>query len=49
MVQSCGVGVYASAGLATISDSTIEYNDYGVWQDTDGINIGIIDISGCVF
>ncbi len=46
VVQDTGAAVWALAGNATISSSTIEYNFYGVWQDSDGTNVGTIDLSG---
>jgi hypothetical protein len=45
-IQNTGLGVYASAGTAAISGSTIRYNGGGVQQDTDGTNIATIDLSG---
>ena len=45
-IQNTGLAVYASAGAVAISSSTIEYNGGGVEQDTDGTNIGTIDLSG---
>jgi hypothetical protein len=45
-IENAGLGIYASAGTATISSSTIVYNGGGVMQDTDGTNIATIDLSG---
>jgi hypothetical protein len=36
----------AKAGKATVTNSTIEYNYNGVEQDSDGVNVGFIDLSG---
>jgi hypothetical protein len=45
-IRHNGRAIDAKAGQATVTNSTIEYNYNGVEQDTDGINVGIIDLSG---
>ena len=45
-IQNTNAGVYASAGTAAVSSSSIWYNFVGVDQDTDGTNVGTIDLSG---
>jgi len=45
-IQNTDLGIYATAGTAAISNSTIQYNGIGVEQATDGKNIGTIDLSG---
>jgi hypothetical protein len=44
-IQNTEFGVYANAGSATISNSTIWYNGNGVEQGTDGTNISSLDLS----
>jgi hypothetical protein len=46
VVQNTDVGIYASAGTATVTNSTMQFNFIGVWQDTDGTHNGTIDLSG---
>ena len=45
-IQNTELGLYASAGTATVSSSTIQYNYDGVEQDGDGTNIASVDLSG---
>jgi hypothetical protein len=45
-VQNTERAVYASAGTATISGSTIQFNYNGVEQTSDGTNTGTINLSG---
>jgi hypothetical protein len=45
-IQNTDLGIWASAGKATVTNSTIQYNFNGVQQDTDGTNNGAIDLSG---
>ena len=45
-IQNTELGVYASAGTATIANSNIQFNYNGVEQDTDGKNTATIDLSG---
>ncbi len=45
-IQNTDLGVYASAGTAAVSNSTIKYNYFGVQQDTDGTNNGAVDLTG---
>jgi hypothetical protein len=45
-ISNTELGVYASAGSATISNSNIWYNYNGVEQDTDGTNVASFDLSG---
>ena len=47
-IQNTELAVYASAGTATISGTTIQYNYNGVEQDTDGTNVSTIDLNGGV-
>ncbi len=44
-IQNTEFGVYANAGSATISNSTIWYNFNGVEQGTDGTNVSSLDLS----
>ena len=46
IIRDTGLGIYASAGIVTVSNSIISYNGGGVEQDTDGVNVGTIDLSG---
>jgi hypothetical protein len=45
-ISSNGTGIYASAGKAYVANTTIKWNQIGVWQDTDGLNNAAIDLSG---
>ncbi len=45
-IQNTDLGIYASAGTATMADSTLIHNFNGVQQDSDGVNVGTIDLSG---
>ncbi len=45
-IQNTENGIHAMAGTASVSNSNIVYNYNGVEQDTDGTNIGSIDLSG---
>ncbi len=45
-IQNTEYAVYATAGKATISNSTIQYNYNGVQQGTDGTNSATVDLSG---
>ena len=45
-IENTEYGIYATAGSATITNSTIQYNYNGVQQGTDGTNIATIDLSG---
>ncbi len=45
-IQNTVIGVHVPAGAAAISTSTILYNSTGVEQDSDGTNVGSIDLSG---
>jgi hypothetical protein len=41
-----GPGIYATAGSVTVTKSSIQFNVVGVEQDSDGTNVGSIDLSG---
>jgi hypothetical protein len=45
-IQNTDLAILASAGTATVTNSTLRHNFVGVQQDTDGINNGVIDLSG---
>jgi hypothetical protein len=45
-IQNTDRAIYASAGTATVTKTTINYNFNGVQQDTDGNNNGTIDLTG---
>jgi hypothetical protein len=45
-IQNTDLGIYASAGTATVTNSTLHHNAVGVQQDTDGMNNGAIDLGG---
>jgi len=45
-IQNTEQAVYVSAGTATISGSTIQFNYNGVKQTSDGTNVGTVDLSG---
>jgi hypothetical protein len=45
-IENTDVGIYASAGTATVTNSLIRYNHIGVEQATDGTNNGSVDLSG---
>ncbi len=45
-MQNLEYGIVATAGTATVSNTTIQYMFIGVDQDTDGTNISTIDLSG---
>jgi hypothetical protein len=45
-IQNTDRAIYASAGKATVTNTTINYNFNGVQQDTDGTNNGTIDLTG---
>jgi hypothetical protein len=45
-IQNTEVALLATAGSATIKNSTIQYNYNGVQQGTDEMNIATIDLSG---
>jgi hypothetical protein len=46
IIQNTDFAVYAIAGSATITKSTIAFNALGVRQDSDGIGVATIDLSG---
>jgi hypothetical protein len=46
IIQNTDIGIWATAGTATVTNTTINYNFYGVSQGTDGMNTGTIDLSG---
>jgi hypothetical protein len=46
VIQNTDLGIYASAGTATVTNSTVNFNFIGIWQDTDGTHNGKIDLSG---
>jgi hypothetical protein len=47
IIQNTDLGIYASAGTATVTNTTINYNFVGVQQDRDFNNHnGTIDLSG---
>src|SRR5262249_12306428 len=47
LIQNTEIGVYVSGGVATVSNSTIQFNYRGVQQDTpDGVNSGTLDLTG---
>ncbi len=46
IIQSSAVGIYAYDGTVLVTNSTIVNNGYGVWQHTNGITNGSIDLSG---
>jgi hypothetical protein len=45
-IQNSEQAIIATAGSATISNSTIEFNYNGIQQATDGTNISAINLSG---
>jgi len=45
-IQNTEYALYATAGKATISNSTVQYNYNGVEEGTDGTNSAAIDLSG---
>jgi hypothetical protein len=45
-IQHTDVGISATAGTATVTNSAFSYNFYGVVQSNDGTNDGTIDLSG---
>ena len=45
-IQNTELGIYALAGTASVSSSTIQFNYNGVEQDTDGTLSGTVDLSG---
>jgi hypothetical protein len=45
-IENTDVGIYASAGTVTVTNSLIRYNHIGVQQASDGTNNGSIDLSG---
>jgi len=45
-IQNAGLGIQASAGTVTVSNSTLQYNGGAVEQDSDGTNVAAIDLSG---
>jgi hypothetical protein len=45
-IQNTDLGIFALAGSATVTSSTLNYNFIGVQQATDGTNNGAIDLSG---
>jgi hypothetical protein len=45
-IQNTEVGIWATAGTAEVTNSTINFNVIGVQQDTDGTNNGTTDLSG---
>jgi hypothetical protein len=46
VIRNTDLGIYASAGIASVTGSTISYNFIGVQQDTDAANNnGTIDLS----
>ncbi len=46
LIQNTDLGIYASAGTATVSNTTLNFNYIATQQDTDGINNGTIDLTG---
>jgi hypothetical protein len=45
-IEDAQVGLHALAGTATIARSFFQYISIGIEQDTDGVNIASIDLSG---
>jgi hypothetical protein len=45
-IQNTEYALYATAGKATLSNSTIQYNYNGVEQGTDGTNSATLDLNG---
>ena len=47
-IQNTALGIYASGGTATVTNTTINYNFIGVQQDHDSVNSidGTIDLTG---
>ncbi len=45
-IQNTEAGIHAMAGTASVSSSIIKFNYIGAEQDTDGTNIGTVDLSG---
>ena len=46
LIQNTELGILASDGTATVTNSTVNFNNGGVQQATDGTNNGTIDLSG---
>ncbi len=46
VIQNTQIGIYAAAGNAVVSNSSLQFNYRGVQQDTDGTNNGTIDLGG---
>jgi hypothetical protein len=47
VIQNTDTAIYASAGTTTVTNSTLNYNFIGVWQDTDANDDAVaIDLSG---
>ena len=47
VIQNTDTGIYAAAGTTTVTNSTLNYNFIGVWQDTDfNADAVAIDLSG---
>jgi hypothetical protein len=45
IIENTDIGIYASAGTFSVTNSTIRFNFVGIRQDTDGTNNGQIDLS----
>jgi hypothetical protein len=45
VIQNTNLGILAFAGTASLTNSTIAFNAQGVQQDSDGANVGSIDLS----
>ena len=46
VIQNTELAIFASAGSATLSDSTVQFNVDGVEQSTDGTHFGTINLGG---
>ena len=47
VIQNTDIGLHVSAGTTTVTNSTLNYNFIGVWQDTDTNGDAVaIDLSG---
>jgi hypothetical protein len=45
-IQNTDIALYVQAGTATVTNSALQFNYIGAVQVSDGINDGIIDLSG---
>jgi hypothetical protein len=45
-IQNTDIGIYAPSGTVKVTNSTINYNFIGVWQQADVTYNGTVDLSG---